>query len=267
MNQSNSDDAELFADAVKGLREVEPVWGQQVEMALGHRVELILDYESLGGKYQWIQPLIHQALTGGLGALSRVAFSSPASRERLEVLIRRLVIRGSDAGKGCFAELGDGVLTIGAPLVADGPAPEKELATLIEKLMGQGEGRIELPAPIVMKEPEPANSVAVAGDRYTQADSYMAKLEAALRESDLWPERRPSGPIEVKGAFGCENMTFPQWLAWVFIPRVREIVAERGEFPASSEVGAYAVREFDGVDEAGDVISILSEFDEMIERN
>ena len=47
--------------------------------------------------------------------------------------------------------------------------------------------------------------------------------------------------------------------------RIRQIIAEKGEFPAQSQVGAYAVRELDGLDEASDLISVLAEFDQFIE--
>lgn len=53
------------------------------------------------------------------------------------------------------------------------------------------------------------------------------------------------------------------WLQFIFIPRVKRIIVERGEFPASSSVGAQAVREFDGVPEASKLISLLCEFDAM----
>jgi tRNA pseudouridine synthase C len=53
------------------------------------------------------------------------------------------------------------------------------------------------------------------------------------------------------------------WLQFIFIPRVNSIIAERGQFPKSSSVGAQAVREFDGVPEASRLVSLLSEFDAM----
>jgi uncharacterized protein YqcC (DUF446 family) len=53
------------------------------------------------------------------------------------------------------------------------------------------------------------------------------------------------------------------WLQFIFIPRVNSIIAERGQFPKSSSVGAQAVREFDGVPEASKLVSLLSKFDAM----
>jgi uncharacterized protein YqcC (DUF446 family) len=104
------------------------------------------------------------------------------------------------------------------------------------------------------------------GDVYQRAEYYMAKLEQVMHNVGLWPGDKPEGPIEVKGAFGCENMAFQQWLAWILIPRVREVIAERGEFPEGSQVAAYCIREFDGAPGGGEVHDVLSQFDDLVNK-
>jgi uncharacterized protein YqcC (DUF446 family) len=63
-----------------------------------------------------------------------------------------------------------------------------------------------------------------------------------------------------------QNMAFEQWLAWVLIPRVQELVAERGAFPPSSSVAAHAAREFDTVPNSDEVLRVLSGFDRFIQQ-
>jgi uncharacterized protein YqcC (DUF446 family) len=46
-------------------------------------------------------------------------------------------------------------------------------------------------------------------------------------------------------AFAMDTMPFAYWLQFVFIPRVRSIVEEKGTFPATSMVATQAIREFD----------------------
>jgi hypothetical protein len=61
-------------------------------------------------------------------------------------------------------------------------------------------------------------------------------------------------------------MTLYQWLQFVLLDRVRTIVAERGSFPASSQVSVYAFREF-GTDphySGSRLPQLLSEFDDFI---
>ena len=92
------------------------------------------------------------------------------------------------------------------------------------------------------------------------------EIEAELRRLGWWSDVPPSEKaFQEMGAFGQNTMTFAAWLQFVLLPRVRGIIAERGEFPSDSSVGAYAVRELDGQDEASDLVSRLIEFDALFE--
>jgi len=91
-------------------------------------------------------------------------------------------------------------------------------------------------------------------------------IEAEMRRIGLWQEEAPDPErLRFTRAFAGDTMTFEQWLQFIFIARVREIVAARGEFPSRSQVAAQAVREFDGFDEASGLISLLSEFDSQFD--
>ena len=104
-------------------------------------------------------------------------------------------------------------------------------------------------------------------DRYEAAAAYAERIERELRNLNGWQaEPLPEAAYESELAFFLDTMTLYQWLQFVLVPRVKEIVDERGAFPAQSNVGALAVRELDGVDEAADLIRVLIEFDEFIEN-
>ena len=82
-----------------------------------------------------------------------------------------------------------------------------------------------------------------------------------MRSIGLWQDQplRPE-QMQFSQAFAMDTMTFSQWLQFIFLPRVREAVASE-RFPSSSSVGAQAIREFDGDNNAGQLITLLSEFD------
>jgi len=92
-------------------------------------------------------------------------------------------------------------------------------------------------------------------------------IESEMKRVGLWQEE-PLEPerLEFTRAFAGDTMAFQQWLQFIFVPRVREIVAARGTFPSQSQVAARAVREFDGFDEASDLVRLLSEFDSQFEE-
>src|SRR4051794_37140592 len=90
------------------------------------------------------------------------------------------------------------------------------------------------------------------------------EIEAELKRIGYW-QQQPLKPeaYQFKQAFAADTMAFPQWLQFVFLPRVREIAAQRKQVPDASNVGAYAVRELDGDPKADQLVTILSEFDSL----
>lgn len=92
----------------------------------------------------------------------------------------------------------------------------------------------------------------------------LVLVEAEMRKIGLW-QSEPLEPdqYDFRAAFAMDTMTFSQWLQFIFIPNVK-IAAENGKFPSSSQVAAQAVREFDGMDEASNLVAILSEFDALM---
>jgi len=158
--------------------------------------------------------------------------------------------------------LKNGKLTVAVPLGPEGPPPVQAAAEAIKKALT---GETQPPADDEDGESvQAAHDAAAPNDRYAQAADYMDRLEHVMKEQDLWPGDMPAEEIEVKGAFGSENLAFEQWLGWVLIPRVREIVETRGDFPNGSAVAAYAVRAFDGYPNAGPVNDLLFSFDEFV---
>jgi uncharacterized protein YqcC (DUF446 family) len=93
---------------------------------------------------------------------------------------------------------------------------------------------------------------------------HIDGIEAEMKRIGFWSdEPLPPEMYNFTQAFAMDTMPFSYWLQFIFIPSVRSIVAEQGEFPGGSQVAAQAVREFDGVWEASDLISRLSAFDAL----
>jgi uncharacterized protein YqcC (DUF446 family) len=95
-----------------------------------------------------------------------------------------------------------------------------------------------------------------------EVEAALGRIEAELlaRYPDL-PEPTAE-QIARGGAFGGQTMAFVQWLRFVFVPAVKARLAD-GDLPATSEVGAYAVRELDGDPRASTLVALLSDFDAL----
>jgi uncharacterized protein YqcC (DUF446 family) len=89
-------------------------------------------------------------------------------------------------------------------------------------------------------------------------------IEAEMRRIGYW-QAEPLKPeaYRFKQAFAADTMSFPQWLQFVFLPKVRDLAQKGGELPDGSMVGAYAVRELDTDPNADQLVSLLSEFDSL----
>ena len=99
-----------------------------------------------------------------------------------------------------------------------------------------------------------------------QIQAKIEQIEAEMKRIGMWQQTAlEPEKYEFKAAFAMDTMAYSQWLQFVFIPRVHEVIAGKGPFPRQSNVGTQAIREFDGLDEASDLITMLCEFDGLIE--
>ncbi|MEA2573489.1 MAG: hypothetical protein QOH93_787 [Chloroflexia bacterium] len=102
---------------------------------------------------------------------------------------------------------------------------------------------------------------------YETALSKIDAIEAEMKSAGMWsPKPPPPEAFDFHTAFAMDTMPFAHWLQFVFIPRVREIIATQSDFPSRSEVGSQAIREFDGDNEASGLVPLLIDFDRFIER-
>ena len=98
----------------------------------------------------------------------------------------------------------------------------------------------------------------------THIKNKLEAIELELKQLGRWSsEKLREEQYENMGAFGSHTMTYEQWIQFILIPNVQEIIQTKGEFPAGSETGVYAVRYFDGDSDASLLITLLTEFDDF----
>ncbi|MDR5859760.1 YqcC family protein [Halomonas eurihalina] len=83
---------------------------------------------------------------------------------------------------------------------------------------------------------------------HEELDSALRDLESTMRVANLWRLERPE-PAAFNSAqpFCVDTMSLPQWLRFVFIARLDELVAAEGAMPSSCDVApaveAYLTQE------------------------
>lgn len=93
----------------------------------------------------------------------------------------------------------------------------------------------------------------------TRAGELADRLELALRRLGRWSGAIDPALLIDAGPFGINTMTAEQWLEHVLIDRLRS-----GALPSESSISAWAVRNFDGDDQARPLLDVISEIDAMV---
>jgi uncharacterized protein YqcC (DUF446 family) len=100
------------------------------------------------------------------------------------------------------------------------------------------------------------------------ADLILA-IEAEMRRIGLWQHERPADEALASLVPFChDTLAFPEWLQWVFLPKMKAVVETGEEFPASSEIHPLAEYSFERLpQETGRLLALIGEFDDFINRH
>jgi uncharacterized protein YqcC (DUF446 family) len=113
-------------------------------------------------------------------------------------------------------------------------------------------------------------AIAAADPSTTKYEQLSKKLDEIQREmTALKLDKLPKpteGQLNFQQAFAMDTMAYEQWLWFIFIPRVRDMIKNKEEVPKKSQVGSQAVREFDGRTDREKLESLLIEFDSLCNK-
>jgi uncharacterized protein YqcC (DUF446 family) len=87
-------------------------------------------------------------------------------------------------------------------------------------------------------------------------------IESEMKKAGIWKD----GLAIIEGSFGPfggAELIFEEWLQMIFLPKLLE-AANSNIFPKKSQVAIAAIRNFDGMDEVDNLISLLGWVDEII---
>lgn len=94
----------------------------------------------------------------------------------------------------------------------------------------------------------------------------LLELEAEMRKLDWWQEEKP--PAEALASqqpFCVDQLTFEQWLQWIFLPRMHDIIESNKPLPSQSAIFEYAeecLRHHGN--QTAHLLALLKRFDELV---
>lgn len=103
-------------------------------------------------------------------------------------------------------------------------------------------------------------------EKLAKATDLLSALEAELRRLDRWETTPPPAEdLASKLPFCCDTLTFPQWLQFVFLVRMKALIEAGAPLPSKSSIAQMAEEWFATTpDESIRLIRLLREFDALL---
>ncbi|MBV6288729.1 YqcC family protein [Pseudomonas aegrilactucae] len=95
---------------------------------------------------------------------------------------------------------------------------------------------------------------------------HLLLIEHALREQGWWSQEAPSPEaLASVTPFAVDVMSFDQWLQWIFLPKMTEILEKGLPLPSASGILVMAETVYVGrPQESRELRRLLAEFDQLI---
>jgi uncharacterized protein YqcC (DUF446 family) len=94
----------------------------------------------------------------------------------------------------------------------------------------------------------------------------LLEVEASLRSSGQWDTASPpAADLISRQPFCIDTLRFEQWLQWVFLPRMQQILEQRKPLPRKSGIFVYAQQYLCKSDPVtGNLLRSIKRFDDLI---
>ena len=91
-------------------------------------------------------------------------------------------------------------------------------------------------------------------------------IERELRVQGWWQAQAPSvEALSSQEPFCVDTLAFEQWLQWVFLPRMKQLLEAGAALPSVSGIQPMAEQVYGGqIEKARALIKLLGEFDQLI---
>lgn len=85
----------------------------------------------------------------------------------------------------------------------------------------------------------------MASDKYQQIAELLFDVEIQLRQLNYWQDALPSvEALSSELPFSHDILAFPQWLQFIFLPRMHELIEYAAPLPTACAIAPYAEEYF-----------------------
>lgn len=99
---------------------------------------------------------------------------------------------------------------------------------------------------------------------HKEVEILIIKLEQSLREAQLWSSFAPSQEaLQSQLPFALDTMAFEQWLQFVFIPKMSDIINTKSILPVSLQLLPMAEQSPSVTNNQSGVIDVIKQIDSV----
>lgn len=102
-------------------------------------------------------------------------------------------------------------------------------------------------------------------DALHRAADLMLHLEQAMRTAGLWQQQPPTpAAMASRTPFCADTLAFTEWLQFIFLPRMRQLIEQDQSLPQSSSIAVMAEEALPEVSGKATILATLRAFDSLI---
>jgi|TARA_R110002095_G_scaffold118554_1_gene103293 uncharacterized protein YqcC (DUF446 family) len=103
-------------------------------------------------------------------------------------------------------------------------------------------------------------------NKYHRLADVLLALEVELRRQQLWAMERPNDELlNSIQPFCVDTLSFQQWLQFIFLPRMKDIIESGQQLPSCCDIAPMAAESFELIKQQTDtVVNLLIECDQII---
>jgi uncharacterized protein YqcC (DUF446 family) len=97
---------------------------------------------------------------------------------------------------------------------------------------------------------------------YKEVEILIVKLEQSLREATFWSSNSPPAEVfQSKLPFALDTMSFEQWLQFIFIPKMTNLVNTRNPLPDNLKLMPMAECSFGVKGNQSELMEVINQID------
>lgn len=75
---------------------------------------------------------------------------------------------------------------------------------------------------------------------YQLLESLLDEITTTLQQLSLWQSQPPSAEaLASQAPFAVDHLAAHEWLQWIFLPKMRHLIAEQANLPAAFAIAPY----------------------------